>query len=288
MNIKIIVCYHKSSSIISNDVFLPIQVGRALNGNQLPIQGDDEGDNISNLNGIFCELTGLYWAWKNFDADYIGLCHYRRFFSFTSLGIRLKDLKNRMSYYCLKVAYLLTRACGNFIYYRFTDNVDSEEELKKNADKFAIELKDYIASHQNKKLFALHPVSMGNLTNYFSFAIAGGRIHMPILDEIVSQNYPEIYPYFRKTLNSNKIYYANMTIMKKDVFDTYCSFLFDVLNKHLKRCLDEKICLSTDEKSISRLSGYFGELLTSTFVLYYSQKNNGAFKKLSMIKYEGA
>ncbi len=41
---------------------------------------DKTDDNIAEKNGAYCELTALYWIWKNFDADYIGFEHYRRFF----------------------------------------------------------------------------------------------------------------------------------------------------------------------------------------------------------------
>lgn len=39
-----------------------------------------EKDNIDDLNKYYCELTALYWMWKNIDAEYISLEHYRRLF----------------------------------------------------------------------------------------------------------------------------------------------------------------------------------------------------------------
>ncbi len=41
---------------------------------------DSEGDNISEKNRNYCELTATYWAWKNRSSAYKGLCHYRRIF----------------------------------------------------------------------------------------------------------------------------------------------------------------------------------------------------------------
>ena len=72
-------------------MYLPLQVG-AEGKNDLGYEKDNTKDNISLKNPYFCELTGLYWAWKNLKEDYIGLAHYRRHFA--SKKINKKDLFN--------------------------------------------------------------------------------------------------------------------------------------------------------------------------------------------------
>lgn len=87
---KIIVCCHKQDVMAKDAPYMPIHVGKALSQVELGIQGDNEVDenvdekkSISEKNRSYCELTGLYWAWKNIDnADVVGLAHYRRYLDF--------------------------------------------------------------------------------------------------------------------------------------------------------------------------------------------------------------
>ena len=80
----IFVAYHKKSPLFASSIYLPLHVGAALSQVRLDMTGDDSGDSISSKNPFYCELTGLYWVWKNYlpdhpDVDRIGFCHYRRF-----------------------------------------------------------------------------------------------------------------------------------------------------------------------------------------------------------------
>lgn len=83
--IKIAMACHKPSVLPKNSLFIPVHVGSALATKRMdPLKYyyDDSGENISEKNPTYCELTAQYWLWKNVQADYYGLCHYRRFLCF--------------------------------------------------------------------------------------------------------------------------------------------------------------------------------------------------------------
>ena len=83
MKTIIISVSHNENRIPSDTGCLPVMAGSALVNTVIPADyiRDDSGDNISYKNREYCELTALYWAWKNLDADVMGICHYRRFFA---------------------------------------------------------------------------------------------------------------------------------------------------------------------------------------------------------------
>lgn len=85
MEIKIIVATHKKYWMPEDTMYTPIHVGR-YGKQDIGYVGDDSGENISEKNAYYCELTGLYWAWKNIEAEYIGLVHYRRHFAMKKYG----------------------------------------------------------------------------------------------------------------------------------------------------------------------------------------------------------
>lgn len=79
---RIYVVAHKKFDMPKNQLYVPIQVGDgedlfAFNGVR-----DNAGDNIAEKNANYCELTAIYWIWKNIkDITNVGICHYRRYFT---------------------------------------------------------------------------------------------------------------------------------------------------------------------------------------------------------------
>lgn len=98
--ICIAVATHKPYRMPKDSMYMPLQVGKSLHPEvNLGFQADSTGDNISSLNAAYSELTAMYWLWKNNDANYKGLVHYRRHFASRRLNILVNDRFDRIISY---------------------------------------------------------------------------------------------------------------------------------------------------------------------------------------------
>ncbi len=120
-SIKIFSMTHKKFEEPTDPIYIPLHVGRCGKPD-LGYLGDDTGENISSLNCYYSELTGVYWVWKNIsDADYVGICHYRRFLLNEDEKVfTAKEIETLMGHYDMLTSMKLDL---NFSYfYGFKEN----------------------------------------------------------------------------------------------------------------------------------------------------------------------
>ena len=232
-NIKIIIATHKKYQMPNAELYIPIQVG-AEGKEQLGYTPDNTGDNISSKNPYYCELTGLYWAWKNLDVDYIGLCHYRRYFT-----------------------------CNRSI-------------PKTEDEKFNVVLKE----DQIEKLLDRSDIILPKKRKYFIETIYSHYKHTLYIEpleetiNILEEKYPEYLKEFDKLHKRTSAHMFNMFIMKKEILNRYCDWLFDILLELEKRLPPENY-----DSFHSRYLGRISELLLDVWI----NKNNLSYEEINMM-----
>lgn len=101
MENKIYVVTHKPfklSNKLMQKGYELITVGNKVKNNSGIL--DSTGDNISSKNSNYCELTAIYWMWKNLHSDIKGFCHYRRYFTKNTINfnedkvLSINEVKN--------------------------------------------------------------------------------------------------------------------------------------------------------------------------------------------------
>lgn len=129
--IKILVAAHKEYGMPDDPVYLPMHVGREIAPEPLPYAGDNTGDHISTRNRTFCELTAVYWAWKNLGADFIGLCHYRRYFAGKAAWRKCRRIAGADAYRKLlkKVPCILPRQRNYFIESNYSQYIHAHHRI---------------------------------------------------------------------------------------------------------------------------------------------------------------
>ncbi len=218
---KVVIATHKKYKMPSDTMYIPLHVGaegkKDEKGNILDLgyQKDNIGENISELNANFCELTGLYWAWKNLNYDYIGLVHYRRYFTLKS-PFYLYKYKNE------KINCVL----------------NSQEAAKL--------VNQYDVIVPKKRKYYIESL-------YTHYSHTHDKMHLDKTREIIAKQYPEYIMYYDTAVKRKSGYMFNMFIMKKSLLNDYCKWLFNILFE-LRKEIDSDNMSQFDARFYGRVS----------------------------------
>ena len=196
---------HKPYCTPKDAVYLPVQAGAALHA-PIGCMCDNAGENISEQNGKYCELTALYWAWKNHPSAALGLAHYRRYLA-PSHGVRRAATGDELNALLKKQPILLP--CKRHYWIE---------------------------------------------TNRSQFEHAHGAQGLRTLHEVLQSRYPTYVPAFERTLRQTSGHRFNIFVMRRDLCDAYCAWLFDVL-------FSTEQALKNENALTPRMMGFLAERL---------------------------
>ncbi|HFU2596679.1 TPA: glycosyltransferase [Campylobacter jejuni] len=271
--VKILVGYHKPAVLLKDDILTPIHLGRILATQASKdgevskedfewmcenMIGDDTGDNISYLNRYFCELTGIYWAWKNYEKlenpDYIGFMHYRRHFIFDEENsfVALQEYDTLESFYL--------------------NNFDINYKAKLYS----------LLSYSNIIVPNPYIIVNNNIENNYKsdevlkFWETDG-VFFDILREIIKNDFPQYVNLANNYFLQNRLYCFNMFIMPRDIFIRYCEFVFGIIFKLFEQTKNIEFTSLLHMRNCA----YIGEIVTGLFfeILNSEYKNT---KKLNV------
>lgn len=241
--IVILIANHNGSSVPVHPLLRSIQVGAALTDKRFQdTLKDNEGANISERNASYCEMTAVYWAWKNIDADYIGLFHYRRYLCFSH---RKK-----------------TRWDGYIHLSGPDENTEKQLNLNSNKMQTFIEKYDIIAI----KPFIVYNITGGGcLTVKQQFqSVSTHRIQdLNKAIEILLQFHPEYSKDVTAYLNAERGWFCNMFIMKRERFELYCEWIFPILDELYS--YQQKTYAGEEGRYEGRMVGFLAERLQGIY-----------------------
>lgn len=224
-DIKIVVAAHKPYQMPVDKMYLPVQVG-ASGKESIGYIRDDEGENISHKNKNYCELTGLYWAWKNTKSDYLGLVHYRRHFA-------------------RKKVIILFSKSGKW------NNVVDFKYLTEKIFNGANDIKIILPLKRNYFIE----------TNYSQYIHAHHAEDLDITQKILQEKYPDYIKAYKLVMKDTKGHRFNMFIMERSLADQYCAWLFDILFE-----LEKRLDISNYSDNDKRVFGFVSERLLDVWI----------------------
>lgn len=204
--VKIFASYYKPAPLIKSNVFEPIFNGASGYANGLDVLTDDTGDNITEKNKNYGELTQQYWVWKNYmptaDNEYVGFCQYHRFLDFE-----------------------LTESLGQEAYQPILAlEFPLEDLLKKYTEENIYNyIKDYDIVLPAKIVFGG--------SNYTQYANCHKKEDLDKALEILARLYPNYIKTAQEVLQEEEMYIYGAFIMKKSLLNEYLQWIFNILTE---------------------------------------------------------
>jgi len=253
-----------NSELIENPLYVPVRCGAVFDqDNPMNITGDNTGDQISCRRMSFCEFTVQYWAWKNVDADYYGLCHYRRYLSFASK--RFKTDEHNMIY----VPMLTPKAKSK---YGLTDD-STMERIILGCDLVTSEP----APVARIPTFQGRQTTVGALWDaYVGIFFKQSMVNfvLQLIDRLAPQYSHSAKAYFSGTLHRG----FNCYVMKKELFYRLCSFQFPIMFE-AERLIDT----SGYTQTMMRTPAFIGEILYGIFIYHLLTQESWRIKELQLV-----
>lgn len=243
--IPIYVCCHNECFLPENELLIPIQAGRRIAEHKLDMLGDDSGENISQRNANYCELTALYWIWRNTKHSCFGLCHYRRYFNLTD---ETSELSNFESF--------------------SVQSGHSHNNLNRLMQKYDLILPYAKTKNNGSSLYQLY--ASAHQINDMDLALL-----------IIRDIYPEMISAAETAIfNQPRAFYKNMMIAHRDFADAYCRWLFDILKR-----LDCLIYPQLEKRTLyqQRAYGFLAERLLNIFLEYYRRHHPIRIKEVPLL-----
>ena len=248
-DIKILESVFKGNSKGYGNIIFPVSAGTALyNKNDIVLSmHDDEGDNISNKNPSYCELTVQYWAWKNLQFDVCGIFHQRRF-------LDLSGINKRYPYRIAKQPDEITLKKAGLSY----------QAVCELTDKYSV-----IANRRENLYESVETFYNRNDRQNFD--------DIGLLKDIIKEKYSEYYPSAEKYFKGTYSYFCNVFIMDKKMFDCYSEWLFDILFEYEKR--------KPENLFYPREMGKLGERLFGVYMTYIRDNTDISYTELPRIHF---
>lgn len=269
-DIKIFVSHRidLDSETINNPLYIPVRCGAVYDEREnVTMLGDDTGDNISEKRMSYCELTVQYWAWKNVKADYYGLCHYRRYLSFSD-----KHYDGTPE-----------------LHYQVQERLITEKTIRKyglyNSDIMRDSITSFDATVPNMWDTTTFVGPKGTTQSVYEMwksheGVLIGKNALDVTMAIIQQHYPDIYRSAEKYLNGKYVCGFNTFVAKRELFFSLCEFEFDVLEK-----LEKELDVSKYGKELTRTFGFIGETLVGIYMQYWRDTRNGSINQHQLIMF---